>query len=89
MDREFIARGVKRCSTGKFALWVSPWIAMLLFGLLSPIVGISPRLLLRGFPLFAIVAAGVSRRLFTAILVVGAFAMCLLAVASTTLAWTP
>ena len=69
--------------------WSAYVAAVLLFGLLSPIVGISPRLLLRGFPLFAIVAAGVSRRLFTAILVVGAFAMCLLAVASTTLAWTP
>ncbi len=35
MDREFIARGVKRCSSGKFALWLSPWVAMLLFGLFS------------------------------------------------------
>ncbi len=33
MDREFIARGVKRCSTGKFALWLAPWLAMLAFGL--------------------------------------------------------
>jgi menaquinone reductase, integral membrane subunit len=33
VDRDLIARGVKRCSTGKFALWVSPWVAMLLFGL--------------------------------------------------------
>ena len=33
MDRQFITRGVKRCSTGKFALWLAPWTAMLLFGL--------------------------------------------------------
>lgn len=35
MDREFIARGVKRCSTGKFALWIAPWAALLAFGLYS------------------------------------------------------
>jgi menaquinone reductase, integral membrane subunit len=35
VDREFIARGVKRCSTPKFLLWLSPWIAMLAFGLYS------------------------------------------------------
>ena len=35
MDKEFIARGVKRCSTGKFLLWIAPWIALLLFGLFS------------------------------------------------------
>ena len=33
MDREFITRGVKRCSSGKFLLWIVPWIAMLAFGL--------------------------------------------------------
>ena len=33
MDREFIARGVKRCSTPKFLLWILPWIALLAFGL--------------------------------------------------------
>jgi len=35
MDREFIARGVKRCSTGQFLLWIAPWAALLLFGLYS------------------------------------------------------
>jgi molybdopterin-containing oxidoreductase family membrane subunit len=33
VDRQFITRGVKRCSTGKFLLWLAPWVAMLLFGL--------------------------------------------------------
>ena len=33
MDNEFITRGVKRCSSGKFLLWIVPWIAMLAFGL--------------------------------------------------------
>jgi hypothetical protein len=63
--------------------------AVLLFGFLSPIVGISPRLLLRGFPLFAIVAAGVSRQRFAVILTLSALTMCALSVASTSIAWTP
>ena len=33
MDREFIARGVRRCSTAKFLLWILPWVALLAFGL--------------------------------------------------------
>lgn len=33
MDREFIARGVKRCSTPRFFLWIAPWAALLAFGL--------------------------------------------------------
>ncbi len=33
MDRQLIARGVKRCSTGRFLLWILPWAAMLAFGL--------------------------------------------------------
>ena len=35
MDREFIARGVKRCSTPRFLLWILPWAALLAFGLFS------------------------------------------------------
>ncbi|MGD0499250.1 MAG: menaquinone reductase integral membrane subunit QrcD [Bryobacteraceae bacterium] len=33
MDRDFIAHGVKRCSTGRFLLWMLPWAALLAFGL--------------------------------------------------------
>ena len=33
MDRRFIPVGVRRCSTGKFLLWMAPWAAMLAFGL--------------------------------------------------------
>ena len=33
MDKEFIARGVKRCSTGHFLLWIAPWAALFVFGL--------------------------------------------------------
>jgi molybdopterin-containing oxidoreductase family membrane subunit len=33
VDKEFITRGVKRCGTDKFLLWMLPWAAMLAFGL--------------------------------------------------------
>jgi len=35
VDKEFIARGVKRCSSGRFLLWIAPWAALLAFGLYS------------------------------------------------------
>ncbi|HEY1339321.1 MAG TPA: menaquinone reductase integral membrane subunit QrcD [Bryobacteraceae bacterium] len=35
MDKQFIARGVKRCSTPRFLLWIAPWAALLAFGLYS------------------------------------------------------
>jgi molybdopterin-containing oxidoreductase family membrane subunit len=35
VDKEFIARGVKRCSTPRFLLWIMPWLALLAFGLYS------------------------------------------------------
>lgn len=35
MDRQFIARGVTRCSGPKFLLWMAPWVALLVLGLYS------------------------------------------------------
>jgi molybdopterin-containing oxidoreductase family membrane subunit len=35
IDREFITRGVRRCSTTQFVLWLMPWIALLCFGAYS------------------------------------------------------
>jgi len=35
VDKEFIARGVRRCSTTRFLLWIAPWAALLAFGLYS------------------------------------------------------
>ena len=29
-DKEFITRGVRRCSTPRFVLWLTPWVALLL-----------------------------------------------------------
>lgn len=33
VDKEFIARGVQRCSKPRFLLWIVPWAALLVFGL--------------------------------------------------------
>lgn len=33
MDKEFIPRGVRRCSPTRFLLWILPWAALLVFGL--------------------------------------------------------
>ena len=87
-------------TVGVFVLWrrlrVRPpltWsvygAAVVAFGFLSPIVAISPRLLLRGFPVFAFAAAGVSRQRFYVIVALSAAALCVLSVASTSVAWTP
>jgi menaquinone reductase, integral membrane subunit len=35
VDKLFIARGVKRCSTRDFMLWLLPWVALLAFGAYS------------------------------------------------------
>jgi len=32
-DKELISRGLKRCSTPRFVLWMLPWVALLIFGL--------------------------------------------------------
>jgi len=33
MDKAFIARGLRRCSTGHWLLWILPWVGLLFFGL--------------------------------------------------------
>ncbi len=35
MDRSYIARGLRRCSTGQFLLWLVPWALLLAFGAYS------------------------------------------------------
>lgn len=68
----------------------SSYIAGVFFlAALSPITGISPRILLRAFPLLAHTGATVPRRAF-AIIVLASFGVAvLLAVWSTSLVWTP
>ena len=33
MDKHLIIRGLKRCTTKQFLLWIAPWVALLAFGL--------------------------------------------------------
>ncbi len=35
MDKDLIARGVKRCSPRQFGMWLAPWVALFVFGLYS------------------------------------------------------
>ena len=35
VDKAWIARGLKRCSTARFLLWIAPWLLLLAFGLYS------------------------------------------------------
>lgn len=35
MDKDFMTRGVRRCSPNRFLLWMAPWAALLAFGLYS------------------------------------------------------
>ncbi len=35
MDKDFMTRGVRRCSPTRFLLWMTPWVALLAFGLYS------------------------------------------------------
>ncbi|MBU6495532.1 MAG: hypothetical protein KGR42_03840 [Acidobacteria bacterium] len=69
--------------------WTTQAAATVLFGALSPIVSLSPRLVLRGFALFAGSAELIPRRYFERVLMVSALVMVLLTMLSTTLAWTP
>src|ERR1035441_2841680 len=35
VDKDFMTRGVRRCSPNRFLLWMTPWVALLAFGLYS------------------------------------------------------
>ena len=56
-------------------IWTGYVVAVLLFAFLSPIVGFTPRVLLRGFPLLGVVAARLRPGWFEALLVISALAM--------------
>src|SRR3954468_1835046 len=38
MDKFLISRGLKRCSTNRFLLWLAPWVAMLAFGVYAAVL---------------------------------------------------
>ena len=69
--------------------WWAYVVAVLAMGLFSPVIGITPRLLLRGFPIFAALGVGRSRRASSALLVLGTAALAVMTILSTTWHWTP
>ncbi len=71
------------------APWTGYVIAVLVMGLASPIVGVTPRLLLRGFPLFAVLGVGRGARARQVLLVLSTGALAVLTVLSATWHWTP
>ena len=69
--------------------WMSAVGGVLFIGALSPIIGISPRLLLRGFPLLAHTGATMTRRWFMVVFAISVVAMASLTIMSTSPHWTP
>ena len=69
--------------------WTGYVLAVVAMGLASPIVGLTPRLLLRGFPLFAVLGVGRSARARQALLVLSTGALAVLTILSATWHWTP
>lgn len=56
-------------------IWTAYVVAVLVFAFLSPIVGFTPRVLLRGFPLLGVVAARLRPGWFEALLILSVLAM--------------
>jgi len=72
------------------APWVGYVVAVLGFGALSPIIGVTPRLLLRGFVLLGVVGARLPRFWFEVVL--GLSALCMAALGTMAMGspyWTP
>lgn len=71
------------------APWVGYVVAVLAFGLASPVIGITPRLLLRSFPLLGVVGARLPPIWFELVLAISTMALAVLTVASASTFWTP
>jgi hypothetical protein len=72
------------------ATWVGYVIAVLVLGAVSPVIGVTPRLLLRGFPLLGVVGAKLPPLWFEAVL--GLSALCMAALGMMAMGgplWTP
>ena len=72
------------------ATWIGYVVAVLAFGALSPVIGVTPRLVLRGFPLLGVVGARLPPVWFEAIL--GLSALCMAALGMMAMGgplWTP
>jgi len=72
------------------ATWIGYVLAVLVIGIVSPIVGVTPRLLLRAFPLLGVAGARLDRFWFELVLASSVLCMAALAVlAFGGLRWTP
>ena len=69
--------------------WRAYVYSVLAFGLLSPIIGITPRILLRDGPLLGTVGATLDRFRYTIVLSVSLVALCALTILASTPKWTP
>ena len=72
------------------APWIGYVVAVLAFGAVSPVIGVTPRLLLRGFPLLGVVGARLPPLWFEAVL--GLSALCMAALGTMAMGgplWTP
>jgi hypothetical protein len=70
--------------------WIGYVVAVLAFGALSPVIGVTPRLVLRGFPLLGVVGAKLPPLWFEAVLGLSALCMATLgAMAMGGPLWTP
>jgi len=70
--------------------WIGYVVAVLAFGALSPVIGVTPRLALRGFPLLGVVGARLPPLWFEAVL--GLSALCMAALGAMAMGgplWTP
>lgn len=69
--------------------WVGYVATVFFFGVFSPIVGVTPRLLLRSAPLLGYVGAKANDRLYPWLLTGSTVALCFLSVAASMPRWTP
>lgn len=83
----FILRGFRGLRFPRH--WSAYVTTVLCMGVISPIVAVSPRLLLRGFPFFAEVAVVSAKRYFVLVVMVSGGLLVLLTVAAATLRWIP
>jgi hypothetical protein len=70
--------------------WIGYVVAVLAFGAISPVIGVTPRLALRGFPLLGVVGARLPPLWFEAVL--GLSALCMATLAAMAMGgplWTP
>lgn len=71
------------------APWVGYVVTVLVFGALSPLIGVTPRLLLRDFPLLGVVGAKLPPVWFEVVLAFSVMLMAALTIAAGSVRWTP